>query len=225
MPKERSRFSHHYPQMADAPPTFIFGFGSLISAESRKRTGDSGAAYPCTVQGLERSWSHRVTLPEGPARPNPGIAGVSAVSVHAKEGSATNGVVVQVEQAELSKYDEREIGYDRIPVDVAHVALCSGESVADVLGPDANVWVYVTPPGTDDGAAAEPPQPSAEFPIIQSYLDVILLGCKKTNGAAFAAEFLRTTAGWGAEPGCFVDDRDATPPGYTYGQQDPTNSV
>ena len=114
--------------------TFIFGFGSLISAESRKRTGESGAAYACIVQGLERSWSHRVTLPEGPARPNPAIAGVSAVSVHAREGSTTNGVVVKVEESELPKYDEREIGYDRIPVDVAHVALCSEESVADVLG-------------------------------------------------------------------------------------------
>ena len=191
--------------------TFIFGFGSLISAESRKRTGESGAAYACIVQGLERSWSHRVTLPEGPARPNPAIAGVSAVSVHAREGSTTNGVVVKVEESELPKYDEREIGYDRIPVDVAHVALCSEESVIDVLGADANVWVYV-------GAAAT--EPSANFPVIQSYLDVILLGCKVTGGAAFVADFLRTTVGWGSEQGCFVDDRDATPPGYVRASAD-----
>eukprot|EP00592_Proboscia_alata_P008456 CAMPEP_0194363548 /NCGR_PEP_ID=MMETSP0174-20130528/11370_1 /TAXON_ID=216777 /ORGANISM="Proboscia alata, Strain PI-D3" /LENGTH=54 /DNA_ID=CAMNT_0039137023 /DNA_START=64 /DNA_END=224 /DNA_ORIENTATION=+ len=38
---------------------FIFGFGSLISPESRARTGDTGAAHVATIADCERSWSLR----------------------------------------------------------------------------------------------------------------------------------------------------------------------
>ena len=48
--------------------------------------------------------------------------------------------------------------------------------------------------------------PTAAAPVLQSYLDVMLLGCTE-YGDAFAEEFLQTTSGWGAEAGAFIDDR------------------
>ena len=92
------------PKTADAAH-FIFGFGSLINADSRRRTGESGAAHPCYVKGLRRFWSHKVPLPVA-ARPNPAVRGVSAVSVaavaagdaeYASKQFGVNGVVVSVD--------------------------------------------------------------------------------------------------------------------------------
>ena len=94
------------PKTADAAH-FIFGFGSLINADSRRRTGESGAAHPCYVKNLRRFWSHKVALPVA-ARPNPAVRGVSAVSVaavaagdadgeYASKQFGVNGVVVSVD--------------------------------------------------------------------------------------------------------------------------------
>ena len=41
---------------------YIFGYGSLLSSESRARTGISGLAIPCLVDGYTRTWSACVDL-------------------------------------------------------------------------------------------------------------------------------------------------------------------
>ena len=39
------------------PQNYIVGYGSLISSESRARTGISGEAFPVIINGIEISWS------------------------------------------------------------------------------------------------------------------------------------------------------------------------
>ena len=119
------------------PRHYIFGFGSLISPESRARTGDSGAAHVATISGCERSWSLRVSLPPA-ACVNPAIRGVSAVSIRLLSPPPSNsssssspssppptcaGVLAEVAEAQLPNFDAREIGYKRVSIHLSRVTL------------------------------------------------------------------------------------------------------
>lgn len=194
-----SRISSSEPERN--APTFIFFYGSCISAESRDRTGLSGLCLPCNVHGFERTWSATVDLEALKAVTNPAVKAVTAVSAQPKPGAHCNGVIVQVPEAELPAFDKREAGYVRTPIapdDVAIDAeLCRRMGLPSSTLPEgASVFIYVHPEGS----------PTAKAPVIQSYLDVMLLGCLE-YGEAFAVEFLRTTHSWGAERGAFVNDR------------------
>ena len=185
---------------AEARPTYIFFYGSCISAESRARTGLSGTCLPCSVLGFERTWSATVDLAKLNCVTNPAVKAVTAVSAQAKPDARCNGVIVEVPEAELSAFDTREVGYARTPIAPELVKIdaprCLALGLPISLPENAQVFIYIHPEGA----------PTAAAPVIQSYLDVMLLGCSE-YGEAFATDFLRTTKGWGKERGAFVDDR------------------
>ena len=184
---------------------FIFGYGSLINSESRKRTGKSGAAYPVSVVGIERRWGAQITLPTT-LRVHNDISKFSAVSVNDVVNSTAwaNGVLVAVTDEELKKFDDREIGYKRIKVGTHRIQPypVNGIDFPDLTS--ADVWCYVMP---KSGLRSEP---SPEYPICQTYLDVILQGCDEIS-SEFTRDFLKTTADWGVQ-GSYIDDRQH--PGY-----------
>jgi len=157
---------------------FIFGYGSLICADSRSRTGISGKAYPIEIKGIARKWS--MHSPEWNA---------TAVSAHLDENGHSNGVCFEVDDSNLIKFDAREQGYHRIEVQWDQVRSITNES----LPTKGTLWAYV---GNHSG------QPSQHKPIMQSYLDVILNGCLD-YGPDFAKQFATTTKHWGH----LVDDR------------------
>jgi hypothetical protein len=112
------------------------------------------------------------------------------------------GVLLPVNEQELAQFDEREAGYDRVPLafdQVDAVPFLDEEkhyqndlflqakqgNVTD----DLRLWVYV--PRTEE-------PPAEEAPIVQSYLDTILRGCLSIS-ERFAKEFIRTTKGWHPE--------------------------
>lgn len=173
---------------------FVFGYGSLICANSRAvtapETGDK-LVTPVIVQGLERTWAKRTNR------------GMTAMGVRfVKEGECV-GVLVPVSEDELSMFDQREVGYDRIllnpdTVDVVpflddqhynaddhQTFLDRKEHAKDTL----RIWVYVQ---------CDPKPPTPEHPIVQTYVDTILRGCLDIS-EEFAAEFIATTKGWHPE--------------------------
>ncbi len=89
----------------------------------------------------------------------------TALGIVKNKDSTCNGVLVEVD--DITAVDKREIGYTREKV-------------------DENIWIYV-PELT--GSATK------EYPIMQSYIDVILEGCFKIS-KEFAKEFIDTTGGW-----------------------------
>ncbi len=118
---------------------------------------------------------------------------------------------------DLTAFDERENGYQRVAVPLECVALLSWQA----LPSGAKVWVYVPyapavvekygvdaatglprcsgpdpPPGlTNEGAEGSGrglQPPSVSFPILQTYIDVCLSGCFE-HGEDFAREFVSTT--------------------------------
>jgi hypothetical protein len=118
---------------------------------------------------------------------------------------------MEVSGSEISKYDAREIGYCRKRITLDRVSLASNQKAEDVLGPTAVVWCYVDAKN-DDPTNGGRQLPTREFPIIQSYLDVILDGCVNVGGEIFARNFIASTVGWGIAPGSYLEDRAA--PGY-----------
>lgn len=150
---------------------FIFGYGSLICQDSRSRTGVTSNAYPIEVRGIQRRWS--MHSPEWPA---------TAVSAHHSQSHHCNGVYFSVDDENLSKFDQREQGYDRIQLPWDQVTSPDNRA----LPTDGVLWAYV---GTDEGA------PSHTRPIMQSYLDVILNGCLDF-GTDFTRRFTQTTELW-----------------------------
>lgn len=159
---------------------YVFGYGSLINPESRARTGYSGATALVLVRGFQRSWNF--VYPKGR---------MTALGVIPLEKATANGVLVEIPEAELPLFDQREGGYKRVAVSRADVTGLNGQQI-----PDGLFWLYVP---------ASPGFPSADCPICQSYIDVVLKGCLEL-GESFAAEFVRTTTNWEYP---WIDDRSA----------------
>jgi len=116
---------------------------------------------------------------------------MTALGVVRREKAATNGILVSIPEAELPLFDQREDGYARTMLDNRSILSLNGQVV-----PEGSLWLY---------APIEPGFPSEDYPIVQSYVDVVLTGCLEF-GESFAAEFVRTTTNWGYP---WIDDRSA----------------
>lgn len=159
---------------------YIFGYGSLICSQSRAITAPTLAskpAHPIMARHVERTWTARDRT-------------MTFMGVRFREGASCAGVLLPVNEKELAKFDVREEGYDRIYLTLQQlekVPFLSDNDGHDVLSnKDARVWIYVH-------KCPIPANPS--FPIVQSYVDIILRGCLSISNE-FAASFLETTQGW-----------------------------
>lgn len=128
------------------------------------------------------------------------------MGVRFRKGAQCTGVLVEVDEDELRRFDDRERGYDRVRLDTAHlervpflttddyrershvVLDASNNSGGDG---EVNVWIYVQ---------RRPVLADPSAPIVQSYVDVILRGCLGIS-EEFARHFLETTHGWWHEDG------------------------
>ncbi|MDI4657067.1 gamma-glutamylcyclotransferase family protein [Xanthobacter autotrophicus] len=189
--------------LPDQPTDFLFGYGTLISEPSRTSTSRRQVvAVPARVSaqfGLVRAFVAR-----GGARSG---AGFTAMGLrHRREGeepSSINGVVFPVRDAEeMAAFDRREGGYRRVEVDPALVEAVGWQG----LPRSGRVWIYV-PKGIDMNREAGAPDdlvlPDAAFPLVQSYIDVVLQGAL-AEGGAFARELIETTFDWSP---FWLDDR------------------
>lgn len=147
---------------------YIFGYGSLICSDSRARTAVSGDANPALVQGIERGWVV------------PTIDGHTVLGATANENAKCNGVVFPVSPSSLDAFDAREREYHRIQIPHDQISTTLKLQSSD------RVWTYV-------GDDHKPP--CRQFPIAQSYLDVILNGCSYF-GEDFVEQFVMTTQHW-----------------------------
>ena len=150
---------------------YIFGYGSLINSTSRRLTGIAGDSLAVRVKGLERTWVGWKDM------------GMRAVAARPMLGACCNGVLFEVPESELEKFDAREHHYIRVQLDLAQVDYLEG---AQALSVNAQVWVYLY---------NHQEQGLISAPIVQSYLDVILLGCQEIS-PQFTLEFIQHTLNW-----------------------------
>lgn len=158
---------------------WIFGYGSLIDRDSRQRTLQcTNVAIPVTITGFRRGWvvpSHEMSL--------------TGVGVFVERDSCCNGILFDVDELGLVNLDSRELGdsnqnYSRIPVGRDQIlGITNHPSLVD---DDTVIWVYVV---------VNPVLPTLEYPIVQSYVDVILAGCS-VQGEKFTKQFIQSTDGW-----------------------------
>ena len=164
---------------------YIFGYGSLIEQSSRLRTTPRAIyVLPARVSGFARGWWART-----------GSIGFTTTFAGAIPHAAgfINGVVYAVTQQELEDTNKREQGYT--PTDITGaIQILSGD-----YKPKDKVWMYVNDfkPGEREKSL-----PTAEFPIVQSYVDICLTGCLQIEGAFpddardFSRAFIESTQAW-----------------------------
>ena len=195
---------------------FIFGYGSLMCHRSRAITSPSLAlkpAIPVVVEHLSRTWSarisHKKNIEKDANIATTEIDGQTAMGIERVRNKKCSGVLIEVDTLELKHFDAREGGYDRVEIDLRHVwglvdeldgeahavlqqasyKRTSSQLKQEVDDSDVEtmkVWVYI--PQTSLPA-------NRNYPIVQSYVDIIVRGCLEYN-TDFVTHFLNTTHGW-----------------------------
>ncbi|MDX2345474.1 MAG: gamma-glutamylcyclotransferase family protein [Legionella sp.] len=169
-----------HPQINPLLPQYIVGYGSLIDEQSKKRTDASAEDnIPALIKGYQRSWSAHGNLP-----------GVNATYLSVFEDSSAmfNGVIYRLSNPkQIQQYDKREVIYCRKELSADRLKL-STTAVPD----QKQVWIYIS--------TQEPQAPSADYPIVQSYLDVFIRGCiqieEKFSLKHFAKDCINSTEQW-----------------------------
>ncbi len=169
---------------------YVIGYGSLMQDESRRRTApQAGPAHPVEVSGYRRAWI---------ARGDPVGFSTTFLGVTMDPGSRLNAVVYEVDAEGLRATDQRESSYCRMAVPAS--AVVSVEKVPYEIGA-GQAWIYTNPP---ESIAT----PSADFPIVQSYVDIFVSGCLEQEQRfgldGFASECVATTHDWSPH---WVNDR------------------
>lgn len=181
--------------LPDQPVNFLFGYGSLINTASRDSTSDHPiAAIPVRVSaafGYIRGWNDR-----SPS----GFTALGLRKAGPGESAMTiNGVLYPVEGKEMSEFDARERGYVRVEVPHADIEAVSWQG----LPAQGHIWVYV-PDVAGQAAGTGLPVPDAKYPMLESYIDVVVQGGLE-YGTEFAREIIVTTTDWSPY---WLNDRD-----------------
>jgi hypothetical protein len=172
--------------LPDQPTQFIFGYGSLVNSASRDSTaGKKIPAIPARISagfGYIRTWNDR------------SASGFTALGLRrpgASENASTiNGVLYAVDGDDIAKYDVREKGYARVEVPRDDIEAVSWQRLPQT----GRIWVYIpVKPTAEPGVGL--PAANAQFPLLESYIDVVVEGGLE-YGEDFARELIETTSDW-----------------------------
>ncbi|KAJ1569985.1 hypothetical protein HK096_007220 [Nowakowskiella sp. JEL0078] len=187
---------------------WVFGYGRLTTSPDLP----TRSAIPCRVRGIRRSWSLRAYYKT--------VLGASATSIAFKNSlnfntcnyfephfrsaetnnysdvdrsvydeteseMSCNGVIFPVQEHHLDQFDERESSYLRFKIPIHFITLLQPNCDGVTLEKEHTIWVYVVP---ENGEI----YPDEEYPLIQSYIDVVLSGCLQIS-ERFVLEFVIST--------------------------------
>lgn len=162
-------------------PQYIIGYGSLMQAESRQRTApNAGDAIAIEITGFRRGWFSKG-----------GDIGFSTtfLGAIADANHSFNAVMFAVDRADMAAIDKREASYCRSEVPASHIqALQSGTSL-----PQGQYWIYLN-------SHTSIAFPSADKPLVASYVDIFLSGCLEQEEqqllTGFALRCIKSTTDW-----------------------------
>ncbi|MDX5403671.1 MAG: gamma-glutamylcyclotransferase [Rhodobacterales bacterium] len=143
-----------------------------------RATHDYAQAHHATLPGWRRAWRHTALRP------------VAFLTAERAPGSRIAGLIAAVPGRDWTALDAREAAYDREPV-------C--DIVEHLLQPRPAVSVYAIPAGRHQS-------PTDAYPVLLSYLDVVVQGYAREFGPEGVDAFFATTVGWEAP---ILDDRRA----------------
>jgi hypothetical protein len=133
--------------------------------------------------GYVRSWSDRA---------GSGFTALGLRRPYDGEAPMTINGVIYPAGDDMSAFDQREKGYVRVEVPRALIEAVSWQA----LPSQGTVWVYV-PKAEGKQPGEGLPVPDAKFPIVESYVDVVIEGGLE-YGPEFAREIIETTRDWSA---------------------------
>ncbi len=133
-------------------------------------THDFPNPRPARLQGWRRAWRHTDLRP---------VAFLTAVP---DAGSEIEGMIAHVPRNDWAALDEREWAYDRVT---------ATQSITHPLTHDVEIAVYAVPQRKHS-------EPSDKYPLLLSYIDVVVQGHLRAFGAEGANRFFAMTDGWEA---------------------------
>lgn len=143
------------------------------------RTHNHPEAMPAKVKGWRRSWRHTTRRP------------YAYLSVMPDETTSIDGLIARVPQNDWAALDIREAGYRRQTL--------RADAIEHERQETAQVQIYQAHTETDiTGRVC--------YPILLSYLDVVVQGFRDVFGEDGVANFFTSTEGWEAG---ILDDRAA----------------
>ncbi len=95
-----------------------------------------------------------------------------------------------IKGGDIAKYDIREGGYRRVEAPRDDIEAISWQLLPAI----GRIWVYI-PAKADREPGVGLPGASAQFPLLKSYVDVVVEGALE-YGETFAHELLETTSDW-----------------------------
>lgn len=143
------------------------------------RTHDHPDPSPATVSGWTRSWRHTTRRP------------YAYLSVMPSEVTSIDGLIARVPENDWTALDKREAGYHRQAIE--------DDSIKHGRSDPTEVQIYQTHAETDITGRVF-------YPILLSYLDVVVQGFRDIFGEDGVAAFFTSTEGWEAG---ILDDRSA----------------
>eukprot|EP00039_Didymoeca_costata_P010697 m.144730 g.144730 ORF g.144730 m.144730 type:complete len:1627 (-) comp14930_c0_seq1:2155-7035(-) len=199
----------------------IFAYGSLINAESRKRTlPDCHVAIPVDLSpkaGYERSWCFQSST---------GFTALGIQACKSNDESSNphpiNGVL-HYAGCDIAKFDAREIGYSRVEIDPSMITLrldrdmdssnsmtikeAKAHEISHTTDRESVTMIRLVESAKRDSRRRcriwiyvpndqQCKPPSEDFPICQTYLDTVMEGCLQIGGTKMAEQFILSTTLW-----------------------------
>lgn len=143
-----------------------------------RATHDFGNATPARLSGWRRAWRHTDLRP---------VAFLTAIP---DPESEIEGLIAHVPKGDWAALDQREWAYERVPVT---------DRVAHPIRHEIEIAVYAVPAGRHTA-------PTETYPILLSYIDVVVQGYLREFGRDGVDRFFATTEGWHLP---ILDDRAA----------------
>ncbi len=128
---------------------YIFSYGTLAHKEVAEMTGKTLSFMPALLQGYKRNF-----------RALAKSSGFAAAGIEEAKGCECIGMLVQIPESELPKFDERERIYDRIELKKSQLLPLTEKEL-----PEGKYYLYVP---------KNPQLPTEELPLAQSYIDVVV---------------------------------------------------
>lgn len=170
-----------HPPINSHEQEYIIAYGSLIETASKNVTShQTGEDQPVWVEHYQRGWFSKGL--------SPGLS-TTFLGVIKNKNARFNGAIFHVIRNRAFKdFDAREKYYCRVLVPTHDIHLLSGKKL-----PQGQFWIYELKP-----EFLAPP--SANYPLVESYVDIFLAGCleieEKYHLKNFAAACITTTRDW-----------------------------
>ncbi|MCF7854909.1 MAG: gamma-glutamylcyclotransferase [Candidatus Pacebacteria bacterium] len=122
---------------------YVFGYGSLLSPESRDKTladySQRAAVIPAVLRGFRKEWTAYSPNRSGFHNPAEDLPShIASLNIRQDQEAETRGVLLPVASRDLAELDRRERVYARFDVTQSIVPLAGRE-----MPPDARVLTYV----------------------------------------------------------------------------------